>query len=136
MPQDRPLPLPNPLTAPYWRGAKEHRLVLPRCGDCGRYHFYPRSLCPHCGSSRLAWAAASGGGEVYSYTVVHRAPSESFKKEVPYVVAIVALAEGPHLMTRLVGVEPASVKIGLRVEAAFEDVNDEISLPVFRPAQR
>lgn len=136
MPQERLLPLPNPLTAPYWRGAKEHRLVLPRCGDCGRYHFYPRSLCPRCGSSRLAWAAASGSGEVYSYTVVHRAPSESFKKEVPYVVAIVALAEGPHLMTRLAGIEPASVKIGLRVEVAFEDVDDEISLPLFRPAQR
>ena len=76
----------------------------------------------------------SGRGEVYSFTVVHRAPSKGFEALVPYVVAVVALEEGPHLMTRLTHVEPDAVRIGLRVQVAFEKQDEETVLPVFRPA--
>ncbi|HEV7801491.1 MAG TPA: OB-fold domain-containing protein, partial [Burkholderiales bacterium] len=96
---ERPIPVPDAATAPYWSAANEGRLVLPRCTACSRWHFYPRALCPYCSSDKLEWQSASGRGEVYSYTVVHRAPSPAFAAEVPYVVAIVELEEGPHLMT-------------------------------------
>ena len=129
----RPLPSPNPLTAPYWQAAHQHELKLPRCEACAKFHFYPRSACPHCGSTLLSWQAVSGMGEVYSYTVVHRAPSKGFEALVPYVVAVVALAEGPHLMTRLTQVQAEAVHIGMRVQVEFEKQDDETTLPVFRP---
>lgn len=129
----RPLPSPNPLTEPYWKAAHQRELKLPRCEACAQFHFYPRSACPHCGSTALAWQAVSGKGEVYSYTVVHRAPSKGFDEQVPYVVAVVALAEGPHLMTRLTQAQPGAVRIGLRVQVEFEQQDDETTLPVFRP---
>ena len=127
-----PLPSPNALTAPYWQAAKQHQLKLPRCEDCGKFHFYPRSSCPHCRSQKLAWQAVSGKGNIYSFTVVHRAPSKGFEGEVPYVVAVVALDEGPHLMTRVVDVSADAVKIGMRVRVAFEDKADDIAMPVFK----
>jgi uncharacterized OB-fold protein len=129
----RPLPSPNPLTEPYWLAANQGELKLPRCAACTKFHFYPRSTCPHCGSVQLEWQAVSGKGEVYSYTVVHRAPSKGFADQVPYVVAVVALAEGPHLMTRLTHVPPEEARIGMRVQVEFEKQDEEITLPVFRP---
>ena len=129
----RPLPSPNALTAPYWQAAHQGELKLPRCEACMKFHFYPRSACPFCGSVNLAWQAVSGTGEVYSYTVVHRAPSTGFAEQVPYVVAVVALDEGPHLMTRLTQVQPGAESIGLRVQVEFERQDDETTLPVFRP---
>ena len=129
---ERVFPNPNALTAPYWKAAREHRLTLPRCGACGRFHSYPRSRCPHCSSDRLTWTPCSGEATVYSYTEVLRAPSQAFAGEVPYVVAIVELAEGPHLMTRLVGAERGKLAIGQKVQVEFDDMDDEIALPVFR----
>ena len=132
----RPLPSPNALTAPYWQAAHQQQLQLPRCEACAKFHFYPRSTCPHCGSAKLAWQAVSGKGEVYSFTVVHRAPSKGFEALVPYVVAVVALAEGPHLMTRLTGVVPDAVRIGMPVCVEFEKQDEETTLPVFKPEVR
>jgi uncharacterized protein len=129
----RPLPSPNPLTAPYWQAAHAGELKLPCCQTCAKFHFYPRASCPHCGSANLDWRKVSGKGVVYSFTVVHRAPSKGFEELVPYAVAVVALDEGPHLMTRLIDVPPQAVRIGLRVTVAFEKQDDETTLPVFRP---
>ena len=134
MPFPRPLPSPNPLTEPYWQAAQQRLLKLPRCEACANFHFYPRAVCPYCGSGALGWQDVSGKGEVYSYTVVHRAPSKGFAEQVPYVVAVVALAEGPHLMTRLTQVAPEAVRIGLKVVVDFEQQDEETTLPVFRPA--
>jgi uncharacterized OB-fold protein len=130
---ERPLPTPDAATEPYWRAAHEGRLALPRCLDCGHRHFYPRTLCPHCGSARLEWADCSGRGVVYSFTVVHRAPSPAFAAEVPYVVAVVELEEGPRLMTNIVGCAPDAVRVGMNVRVAFKRVSDSVTLPVFEP---
>ena len=130
---ERPLPTPDAATAPYWDAAREERLVMPHCLDCGHYHFYPRTLCPQCSSARLEWTRCGGEGEVYSFTVVHRAPSPAFAAAVPYVVAAVKLDEGPHLMTNIVGCAPDAVRIGMRVRVTFQKISDEITLPVFAP---
>lgn len=128
----RPLPVPDALTRPYWDAAKMHRLDLPRCDSCGRWHFYPRSVCPFCGSSSLRWVSVSGRGRIYSMTSVHRAPSPAFAVNVPYVVAIIALEEGPHLMSAVIDCDSRDVKIDMRVRASFLEVGDTV-LPVFRP---
>jgi len=132
MQTERPIPSPNPGTAPYWKAAREHKLMLPQCLECGRFHSYPRSLCPFCASARLEWRPCSGRGSIYTFTEVFRAPSKAFAADTPYVVAIVELEEGPHLMTRLVTRDNDSIRIGQQVTVAFEDLDKEISLPLFK----
>ena len=131
---ERPIPVPDPATAPYWQGARDGRLRLPRCTDCGKAHFYPRAICPHCRSASLEWVDATGSGSIYSYTVVQRAPSPAFAADVPYAVAIVALDEGPHMMTNIVDAAPDTIRIGMKVRARFLALDDHTSLPVFEPA--
>ncbi|MSP97504.1 MAG: Zn-ribbon domain-containing OB-fold protein [Betaproteobacteria bacterium] len=92
---------------------------LQKCAGCGKHVFYPRVICPHCGADRLEWVAASGGGTVYSTTVVRRKPEAGGD----YNVALVDLAEGPRMMSRVVGVEPAAVKIGMKVKARVAEEN-------------
>lgn len=130
---DRPVPVPDAATGPYWAAAQEGRLVMPRCADCGKYHFYPHPLCPHCSSAKLEWTTVSGRGTLYSYTVVHRAPSPAFAAEVPYVVAVVELAEGPRLMSNLAGCAPEAASIGMPLQVAFRKLSESVTLPVFKP---
>jgi uncharacterized OB-fold protein len=133
---DRPLPAPDAATGPYWEAAREQRLVIPRCDDCSHYHFYPRTLCPQCSSPKLTWTQVSGAGVVYSFTVIHRAPSPAFATAVPYVVAAVKLTEGPHLMTNIVDIAPDAVRIGMPVKVVFQKFSGEITLPMFEPAEK
>lgn len=128
-----PLPRPTALSQPHWDGCREGRLRVQRCEDCGAYVFVPQPLCTHCLGARLAWVESAGRGTVYSYTVVHRPQRPEFA--VPYLVAIVALDEGFHMLTNLVECAPAEVTIGMRVEVAFRRMSDEITLPYFRPAR-
>lgn len=129
----RPVPLPDADSRPYWQAAREGRLRVQRCLACGKGIFYPRSICPACGGDRLEWIDASGRGQVYTYTVVRRAP-EPFTAETPYVVALVDLREGVRMLSRVVGCPPEGVRIGMPVRVDFQPVTDEIALPVFRPA--
>ncbi len=122
---------PDP-AAPFWAAAAAGRLELPVCEDCGKAHLYPRSHCPHCGGARLAWREASGRGAVYSFTTVHRAPMPAFKPEVPYTIAVVRLAEGPHLTGRLAA-PPGRARIGLPVRVAFRPADPGPPRVAFEP---
>lgn len=130
----KPAPAADPATREFWDAARQGELRVPRCTDCGKHHLYPRTVCPHCGSSSLLWTSCRGTGEVYSFTVVHRAPSPAFEADVPYVVAVVQLDEGPHLMTNLVEIAPEAVRIGQRVQVRFRAAGEEgAQVPVFAP---
>jgi uncharacterized OB-fold protein len=130
----KPAPAGDPATREYWEAASRGEFRIPLCTACGRHHLYPRTICPHCGSSALAWSDSPGTGEVYSYTVVHRAPSPAFEADVPYVVAVIQLDEGPHLMTNLLDITPEAVRIGQRVRVAFRAAGEDGALiPVFKP---
>jgi len=115
----------------WWDATRQRRLLLQRCRACGRLQHYPRSLCLACGSDDLDWAEASGFGSVYSYTTVHRSPSTV--PAVPYVVALVRLAEGPVLLTNIVGCDPAELRCDLLVVLEWEETADGRNLPLFRP---
>ena len=130
----KPAPVASPETAEYWAGARRHELMIQRCNSCGRHQFYPRVLCTACSGRMMTWVRASGRGTVSSYTIVRRPVSEAYAPDVPYVVALVALAEGPTMMSHVVGIVPEAVRIGLAVEVAFQDWTDVVSVPVFRPA--
>ena len=130
-----PLPVPTPETRPFWEAARRHELCLQRCRTCGAHVFYPRAACPRCFGADLEWRRVSGRGTLLTFTVVERG-QRGFPLGPPYVIAIVELAEGPRLMTNLVGIEPdpAQIRIGMAVEVVFADVTPEVTLPHFRPA--
>jgi uncharacterized OB-fold protein len=127
------LPEVNSDTEPWWAATRECRLLVQRCRACGRFQHYPRYLCVHCSSTDLEFVDASGSGRVYSFTVVHRAPSTAFK--TPYVVALVRLAEGPLLLTNIVGPAPGEVRCDMAVTVAWTPLSDGRNLPVFKPSE-
>jgi uncharacterized OB-fold protein len=128
---DRPLPVIDADTAPFWAAARERKLLLQRCRSCGEHVFYPRSICPHCHQLELDWVEVSGRGRIYSYTVARRPAGPAFVDEVPYVLVLVDLDEGPRMLSNLRVSDVDSVRIGQRVQADFEPVSEEITLPVF-----
>jgi uncharacterized OB-fold protein len=130
---EKPLPVPSDVSAPYWEGLTAGELRLQRCGDCGRYVFYPRSVCPHCLGEGLEWVPTSGRGRVYSFTIVRRAMNPAFAAEVPYVFAIVELDEGPRVTTNIVNCAPEDVRVDMPVKAAYDSVTSELALLKFEP---
>lgn len=133
--RDKPLPVPTLETAPYWEGCRQHQLRIQRCTDCAQYQFFPRIYCSKCFSDRVEWVNASGRATVLSFTVVRRPVSPAFAGEVPYIVALVTLEEGPQMMTNIIGCPPEEVTIGMPVEVIFEDWTDTVSIPKFRRPQ-
>lgn len=126
-----PLPRPTALSRPHWDGCREGVLRVQRCRDCGHFVFIPQPVCTRCHTDALDWVTSTGRGTVYSYTVVHRPPRPAFA--VPYVVAIVELEEGWHMLTNLVECRPEDARVGMPVEVAFRAMSDAITLPYFRP---
>lgn len=104
--------------------------MIQRCQSCSRGIFYPRMICPHCGSDQLEWFTPSGDGVVYSTTVVRRKPEQGGN----YNVALVDLAEGPRMMSRVDGIAPEAVSIGMTVSARVVD-GEEGKLVVFVAAE-
>ncbi|MFI5394589.1 MAG: bifunctional MaoC family dehydratase N-terminal/OB-fold nucleic acid binding domain-containing protein [Candidatus Binatia bacterium] len=128
----RPRPVINQDNAFFWDGVKRKELLIQRCAGCGKLRHPPRPMCPSCQS--LEWTAvkARGGGTVYSFVVIHHPPFPPF--DYPHVVALVELAEGTRLVANLIDVDPKAVSIGMPVNVDFVAVDDEMTLPQFRPA--
>jgi uncharacterized OB-fold protein len=116
-------------TAPFWKAAADRRLVIQRCGACGAHQFYPRPFCLACDAEALEWVPAGGTGTVYAMTTVHLRVDPAL--EPPYVVAVVALDEGPRVVTNLIG---APAAIGDRVGVAWRERDGMPPLPVFEPS--
>ncbi|HEY7065437.1 MAG TPA: Zn-ribbon domain-containing OB-fold protein [Chloroflexota bacterium] len=132
----KPLPTPSAVSRPFWEAAKEHRLLYQRCRVCGTRVFYPRDICPgpECfGVATLEWVESTGKGWVYAHTVSYQPANPAFADDVPYVLAVVELDEGVRMNTNIVNVDPNDVKIGMRVEVAWDDVTPEFTLPKFQP---
>lgn len=131
----KPLPTPTEDSQPYWEGCKRHELLIQRCEECGHYRFPPSVLCPKCMSMNTKWTKASGKATVYSWTIFHQLYHPAFEEDIPYNVAIVELEEGPMMHTNIVGCRNEDISIGMPVEVVFEDVSDEIALPMFKPVE-
>ena len=133
MTYNKPLPKINADTKEFWNGCKQHLLKIQKCGDCGFVRYPPSFICPRCHSTETEWIVAAGKGSVYSFTVNHVAFHPAFQEDLPYVVAVVQLEEGPHMLTNIVGCDPSEVRCDMPVEVAWEDITGEFSLPKFRP---
>ncbi len=117
----KPLPRPSADSRAFWDGCARGELLCQRCRACRRPQFPPRRLCAHCGGTDIAWEKSAGLGTVHTFTVVHRAPSAAFRREVPYVIALIDLDEGFRIMTNLRGAEALTgAAIGARVRIGFE----------------
>ncbi len=131
---DKRLPRPTPLTEPWWEACRREELLIQKCRSCEQHQFYPRALCASCGAGELDWVRAAGRGRVESYTVVRLPVSKAYAPEVPFVIALVRLEEGPVMMASLVDAEVGEVAVGMEVGVVFEQWTDEVTVPKFRPA--
>lgn len=137
---------PDPTWEPtrgFWEAAQREELVIPRCGVCDRYTWYPTPRCAHCDADALAWAAVSGRATLFSWTHVTRALFEAFESKAPYLTGLVALDEDRdvRLVTTLVDCDPAALQFDEPLVVTFRTLEfpgDERSLlaPMFTPAPR
>ncbi len=131
---NKPLPPVNEENKPYWEYCRRHELRMQKCTECGHIRFPVSILCPRCHALESEWVKLSGKGTVYSFTVYRVAYHPAFKDDIPYVLAIIQLAEGPRMESNVTGCRPEEVRIEMPVEVTFDDVTEEISLPKFKPA--
>ncbi|HEY0533502.1 MAG TPA: OB-fold domain-containing protein [Actinoplanes sp.] len=122
---DKPMPEPTPVTQPFWDALKEHRVRIQYSPSAGQYVFYPRVLAPRTLADDLEWRDVSGDATLYTFTVTDRATAPPWQDSVPQLMAVVELDEGPRVTTEMVGVDPASLQVGMRVKPVFEDHPDD-----------
>jgi uncharacterized protein len=130
----KPYPVPDEISAPFFDGARDGKLMLQHCTACDRWSFPMRERCPHCFAPKLEWRQASGRGSLYTFTIMHQVMNPGFASAVPYNVAQVDLIEGVRMTSNVVGVANDALRIGMPLQAVFEDVGENVRLPKFRPA--
>lgn len=130
----KPLPVPNEDTQPWFDGCKQHKLLLQYFPNADWWQFPYSERCQEDWSTDWEWRESKGEGTVYTWGLMHQVYHPSWGEEVPYVLAVVELDEGPRMNTTLINVEHDQIQCGMRVKVAFDDVTDEITLPKFEPA--
>lgn len=134
----KPVPIPDKDTQPFWDGCRAHELRAQQCTGCGRYRWPPQAFCPSCYSWEFEWKVLSGLGRVESFSVVQHSAVPSFKDDLPYVVAVIAVAgtdDRVLLTSNVVQCPWEEVAVGMPVEIVFNDLTAEATLPQFRPAR-
>jgi uncharacterized protein len=131
-PPAKPAPNPTPISAPYWDSLNEGKLTIQKCTACGSLQHYPRPFCVNCLSSDLEWERVSGRATLFSFTIVRRAASPAFAPDLPYVLAIVELEEGPHMTGNVIGIPVEEVVVGMPLELTIVPVGDGQSVPQWK----
>lgn len=129
-------PAMSEVTEPFWEATRNQEFLLQWCAPCDTAIFYPREVCPIClGSEGLEWRPSSGDGTVYAASVQHKPGNPLMADRVPYVVALIELAEGPRLMSNVINCPPDDVAIGAAVRLTWEALSDGRNLPQFELTQ-
>jgi uncharacterized protein len=123
MSNNKPMPVPTEISAPFWEGLKAERLLIQQCERCSHWVFYPRRHCPACFTHALAWREVSSGATLYSFTVTRIATLPDFADEMPQILAVVELDQGVRINTNLVGLDEAEVKVGMRLQPVYAEVD-------------
>lgn len=120
-------------TRPFWEKAKEHKLTICQCGDCGTFRMPPRPYCPDCQSQKINWPELPGTATVYSFAVCHKSPFTG--EDFLYIPAVLDIdgAPGARLVSNLVGIEADKVEIGMKVTVDWHDITDDWVYPIFKP---
>ena len=116
----------------FWDAIRAHRLVFQKCGECGLIVHRPRPMCPQCLSTDRQWAPSEGKGRVYTYVefVYQNASYPGIK--VPYVVAVAEMLEGVRMISNVIDGSAEDIYVGMPVEVVFQDVAEDLTLPMFR----
>ena len=122
-----PSPVANPENRPFLEAAQKDELVIKYCNACNQPHYYPRTICPHCGSNDTSWVKSAGLGEIYSYTVMRRGV------EVPFAMAYIRLQEGISMLTHLTNCDFDSIRVGQKVRVVFQETRDGQKTHLFEP---
>lgn len=124
--------LSDPDWEPFWGGCKRGVLLIQRCARCERFRYPPSPICPSCLSSDHLWVEVSGKGTLFSFSVVQRALDPYWKGELPYLVGVIELEEGPRMLSNLINTPMDKVRIGMALRVEFETITEEIVLPRFK----
>ncbi|MCF8034968.1 MAG: Zn-ribbon domain-containing OB-fold protein [Desulfarculaceae bacterium] len=133
MAKEKIVPAPDADSKPFWEACRDHKLKFQKCAACGEVRWPASILCPQCHCRDARWIEASGRGIIHTFVVYHQVFNPAFKDQIPYVVAVVELEEGPRLLTNIVDSPPESLSCDLPVEVVWDDISEEFSLPKFRP---
>lgn len=128
----RPVPVIEHHTKPFWEGTKKGQLLIQKCNNCGQLIFFPRVMCHSCLSEDLGWLETKGKGVVYSFTIIRQGINPDFASMVPYAYAIIELDEGVRFIGNIVTDNLDEIKIGSKVEVIFEELTEDISIPLFK----
>jgi hypothetical protein len=132
---EKPLPLATATSRPFWEALTRHEVQIQQCSDCEAWIYYPRAFCPECLSPDLEWKQVSGSGTLYSFTIARRPTAPFWADEVPQLIAVVELDEGPRLTSTLCNVEEGDIRVGMRLKPLFDDVaGKEVTLLRYEPA--
>ncbi|WP_077213288.1 Zn-ribbon domain-containing OB-fold protein [Bacillus dakarensis] len=126
-----PRPLPdtdNRLYLPYIQGLKKQLLLVQKCLHCADLQWPPREFCPSCNKSEFDWIEVQQEGEVYTYSIVYRAPHPWFNSKVPYGIVIVELENGVRMIGNYFEEDVENIECGMKMKAQFEHVNDDITV--------
>lgn len=122
-----PSPISNPENKVFLEAAQNNQLILKYCNTCKAPHYYPRTICPHCGGDDTTWVKSNGLGEIYSYTVMRRGV------EVPFAMAYVLLEEGISMLTHLTNCDFDAIGVGQKVKVVFQETQDGQKTHLFEP---
>lgn len=117
----------------FYQFCTQPELRFQRCQECHTWRHMPRESCASCGALAWLWERSRGKGQVFSWTIVHRALHPGFNDDLPYAVVVIALDEGVRLVSHVVDLPPDQLRLGLPVEVVFDDVTPEVTFPKFRP---
>jgi uncharacterized OB-fold protein len=132
----KPIPLPDEASQPFFDGAREHRLMIQKCTSCGAVMWPVKSRCDNCLAASVTWIQARGKGTLYSFVLMHQVYHPGFAATVPYNIAQVDLVEGLRMISNVVGCSNENLRIGMPLEVTFEDVSEAVTLPKFKPADQ
>ena len=119
---------------PFWDSLKDHNVKVQKCDKCGVFRWVPKEICASCYEVAATWTPISGSGEIYSFTVVRRAPSAAYQADAPYVIVHVTMDEGFRMIGGLRTDAPDSVQISERVRVAYDDVTADWTILQFESA--
>jgi uncharacterized OB-fold protein len=133
----RPLPWPDAISQGPWAGARAHELHIQRCAECRRWIHLPAIRCATCGSLDLGYERASGRATLHSWTMLHEPPAPGFRSMLPLILGVVELDEQPMLLmsANIVGADPAALRLGMKLEAMFDEADADTILIQFQPAE-
>ncbi|MCP5068250.1 MAG: acyl dehydratase, partial [bacterium] len=107
---------------PFWEALTRHEVQIQQCASCQAWIYYPRAFCPECLSPELEWKQISGKGTLYSFTIARRPTAPFWADEVPQLIVVVELDEGPRLTSTLCNIEEADIRVGMRLRPVFDDI--------------